>query len=152
MKKLVLSLLFVASTNIAFATESDPTSLGHAYFDAWVASQAPQATEQDLENYLALLADDVGHQHLPYAADDTRYESGKSDMRKGMMYYLGAHSHYAAELISVTEGFNVVVIKYATESAGTHPQTGQVIELNYDTIKVLEIEDGKVSVIRKYAD
>lgn len=50
-----------------------------------VATQAPEATTQDLENYLALLTDDVGHSHLPYVTDDSREPDGKQAMRKGII-------------------------------------------------------------------
>jgi hypothetical protein len=46
----------------------------------------------------------------------------------------------------------VVIIKYDTYSKGKHPQTGEVIEQSYDTVEVLELEAGKVSVIRKYSE
>ncbi len=152
MNKFFSIVLLLLVTHSVCGDEADLTGFGEQYFSAWVATQTPGATEQDVDNYLALLADDVGHQHLPYMTDDARYPSGKQNMREGMKYYLGAHTSYSASLLNVTTGYNVVVIKYSTESAGIHPQTEQTIELNYATIEVLEIEDGKVSVIRKYAE
>jgi hypothetical protein len=65
-----------------------------------------------------------GHQHLPYDSDDTRSPEGKNNMREGMSHYLGAHTEYTGELISDS----------------------------YRTLEVLEIENGKVSVIRKYSE
>ena len=55
---------------IGQSSNADP--FAHQYFNAWVASQAPNATEDDLNNYLALLTEDVGHQHLPYDPDSSR--------------------------------------------------------------------------------
>ena len=49
-------------------------------------------------------------------------------------------------------GFDVVVIKYNTYVKATHPQTGEVIEQSHDTVEVLELENGRVSVIRKYSE
>lgn len=66
-----------------------------------VASQAPDATTKELENYLALLVDDVGHSHLPSVTDDSREADGKKSMRKGMAFYLGALTEYQAELLDV---------------------------------------------------
>jgi len=37
-------------------------------------------------------------------------------------------------------------------STGIHPQTKALIELQYQTLEVLEIEGGKVAVIRKYEE
>jgi hypothetical protein len=63
-----------------------------------------------------------------------------------------AHTEYSGILISFTVGHDVVVIKYATSSKGIHPQTKQVTAHNYMTLEVLEIENGRVSVIRKYSE
>ena len=122
------------------------------YFNAWTASQAPSATKQDIENYLSLLADDIGHQHLPYDPDDTRTKDGKSSMRIGMNHYLGVHTKYQGTLVDVMLGHDVIVLQYDTEATGIHPQSKELITLNFRTTEVLEIENGKVSVIRKYSE
>lgn len=152
MSKFSLALAALAFTLPTHADDIDLAAFGQAYFSAWTATQAPDATAADLENYLSLLADDVGHQHLPYDPDDTRHPTGKTNMREGMTDYLGAHTAYTAELGTVTPGYDVVVITYSTASSGVHPQTGETIEQSYDTLEVLEIEDGKVAVIRKYSE
>jgi ketosteroid isomerase-like protein len=162
MKKIVLLLgiLFVfvsvsvSVSAVAHATadEFDANQFAHHYFNAWIATQSPQATKSDIQNYLSLLKDDVGHQHLPYDPDASRELSGKQNMFEGMLYYMGAHTDYAAVLLTVIIGYKVIVIKYSTQSAGKHPQTGQLIEQSYDTVEVLEFEDGKGAVIRKYSE
>lgn len=152
MRKFVLSLAALAYCLSAQAEITDLSEFGKSYFSAWAATQSPNATQSDLEHYLSFLADDVGHQHLPYASDDSRHPSGKADMRKGMLVYLGAHSEYSAQLHQVIPAHNAVVITYSTSSSGIHPQTKKEVKLNYDTMEVLEIEEGKVSVIRKYED
>ena len=73
-------------------------------------------------------------------------------MREGMNYYLGVHTEYEGKLVSDMTGDNVIVIKYETSVKGIHPQTEQTIVDNYLTLEVLEIENGKVSVIRKYSE
>ncbi|MDG1752686.1 MAG: hypothetical protein P8I03_13665 [Thalassotalea sp.] len=57
---------------------------------------------KDIEYYLSLLIDDIGHQHLPFDSDDSRNSDGKSLMRKGMNHYLGRHTEYKGTLVSVT--------------------------------------------------
>lgn len=153
--KLSLSILLVFISgvfNAAIAEEFDPEKFTKDYFNAWVATQSPTATKENIEHYLSFLSEDVGHQHLPYDPDDARNADGKINMRKGMSYYLGAHTEYSGRLIGNMNGDNVVVIKYETSSKGVHPQTKQVIAQNYLTLEVLEIENGKVSVIRKYSE
>ena len=58
------------------------------YFARWQATQQPGATAKDLQHYLALLHDDVGHQHLPYDPDASRHGDGKQSMLQGMNYTL----------------------------------------------------------------
>ena len=153
--KLFISIwlvLLIGTINAVNAEEFNPEKFAIDYFDAWTATQSPTATKENIEHYLSFLTEDVGHQHLPYDPDDSRSSDGKKSMRKGMNYYLGAHTEYSGKLISQTYGHNVVVIKYETSSKGIHPQTNQVVANNHLTLEVLEIENGKVSIIRKYSE
>ncbi len=148
---LLLAFVLIA-TPLVHAQEFDPDEFAAAYFEAWVATQSPEATEEDVEHYLSFLAEDVGHQHLPYDPDATRHPTGKQEMREGMTYYLGAHTEYQGTLLDHMYGHDVVIIKYESASKGVHPQTGQEMVQQFVTVEVLELEDGKVSVVRKYSD
>lgn len=153
--KLLLSICLMLITSTASAEKPETINsekFANDYYNAWTATQNPTATEADIELYLSFLTDDVGHQHLPYDSDDTRSPNGKENMREGMNYYLRAHTEYSGKLISYADGYDVIVIKYETTSKGVHPETKEVIAQNYLTLEVLEIEDGKVSVIRKYSE
>ena len=153
--KLIISICFVlifATISTANAEEFNSEKFANDYFGAWTATQSPAATKENIEHYLSFLTEDVGHQHLPYDPYDTRNSDGKENMREGMSYYLGAHTEYSGKLISNTIGHDVVVITYETSSKGIHPQTKEFITQNYLTLEVLEIENGKVSVIRKYSE
>ena len=74
MKKLVLALVsFIAIYHAQVAADSfDYDAFVKAYYQAQVATQQPDATQEDLEHYLSFLTDDVGNQHLPNAPDDSR--------------------------------------------------------------------------------
>lgn len=148
---MIICLCAFALSGLVEAGEINLEDFAKSYFKAWQASQSPNAAKKDLEHYLSFLADDVGHQHLPYDPDDSRSPVGKEQFRKGMTYYLGTHTSYSAKLDNVVTGHNVIVITYSTSSSGKHPQTGQVMNQSYDTMEVLEIENEKVSVIRKYS-
>ena len=148
----MLFTLFASLPALAEQDKFDAKAFVQNYFDVWSTTQAPEASADDIEAYLALLTDDVGHQHLPYDPESARDPEGKSKMRKGMTYYLGAHTEYRSSQNEVVVGFDVVVIKYNTYVKATHPQTGEVIEQSYDTVEVLELENDKVSVIRKYSE
>jgi len=155
MRKLILvcfSLLLVSGVSASeVETEIDLKKFAQKYFDAMVATQAPNATEKDLENYLKLLTDDVGHSHLPWVVDDSRLPDGKESMRKGMTFYLAAHTEYQAELLNLfTFNQSAIAIRYRHHAKGIHPQNKQPIEYTTVMMEVLEIENGKVAVIRKY--
>ena len=153
MKKLLYVMLsaFISLSASATETEIDLNAFAQQYFKAMVATQAPDATTQDLENYLALLTDDIGHSHLPYVTDDSRQPDGKQAMRKGMMFYLGAHTEHNAELLDVfTFNQSAIAIRYSNSAKGIHPQHKQAISYSQIMMEVLEMENGKVAVIRKY--
>lgn len=154
MKTLLLLVfaLILSVSSYASDSEFDVEEFANNYFKAWMATQSPEAKKSDIQNYLSLLKDDVGHQHLPYDPDAKRASTGKQNMLEGMLYYLATHTQYSASLTNVVGGHEVVIIKYSTQSTGKHPQTGQIIEQAYDTVEVLELEDGKVAIIRKYSE
>jgi len=149
--KLLISIWLVFTFSVINAEEFIPEKFAKDYFNAWTTTQSPTAKKKTIENYLSFLTEDVGHQHLPYDPDDTRSLDGKENMREGMNYYLGSHTEYNGNLISHTGGHGVVVIKYESSSKGIHPQTKQEITRDFLTLEVLEIENGKVSIIRKYS-
>jgi len=145
---LIFTFLFVSATT---ANEIDLKKFAQTYFDTMVATQAPDATKNDLESYFSLLTDDVGHSHLPWETDDSRLPDGKEAMRKGMTFYLGAHTEYSAELLDVfTFNNSAIAIRYRNTAKGIHPQSKQAIAYTQVMMEVLEIENGKVAVIRKY--
>ena len=151
MKSVLLSALIYLWSIHVFA-QTDLEELGRQYFKAWSATQSPNATEHDLDKYLSLPSSDVAHQHIPYDSGDSRMPVGKVRIREGMLYYLGAHVSYTAQLNHIIPAHNAVAISYTTTSKGIHPQTKELVELQYQTLEVLEIEDGKVAVIRKYEE
>ena len=98
-------ILFVVGTATSYGCQNisdkfDNEQFAQQYFTAWTATQSTNATKQDIENYLALLTDDIGHQHFPYDINDERSVDGKKNMRKGMNYYLATHAEYQAKLNS----------------------------------------------------
>lgn len=150
--KLLCIILILYVFNVqAEANRIDLKAFAQLYFDKMVATQSPDATKVDLENYLALLADDVGHTHLPWVTDDSRLPDGKQAMREGMTFYLGANTEYQAELLDVFI-FNdsAIAIRYKHHAKGIHPQTKQLNEYTKTMMEVLEMEGDKVGVIRKY--
>lgn len=152
MKRLFIwmaGLTFLSTSTLA--DDFDYDAFVKAYFDAQVMTQQPNATEKDLEHYLSFLTDDVGNQHFPNAPDDSREPDGKKMMRKGMGRYLGVHTEYKAELIDYQYGFNAVSIKHKFEAKGKRAD-GSEFSYSKIALDVLELENGKVSVIRRYSE
>lgn len=154
MQKRLISILFICVTFNVLSAEQESVDLkafANLYFDRFKATQSPDATKEDLENYLILLADDVGHTHLPWVTDDSRLPDGKQAMREGMTFYLGSHTEYTAELLDVfTFNDSALAIRYKHHAKGIHPQTKQMNEYTKTMMEVLEMEGDKVGVIRKY--
>lgn len=153
MYKLFVTCVLSLFSFLAVASDEaiDLDKLAQSYFSAMVASQAPDANQEALETYLTFLTDDVGHTHLPWFADDTRNPEGKARMREGMTFYLGAHTEYSATLLNTfTFNQSAIAIRYEHSAKGIHPESKQAIEYTEVIMEVLEIEDGKVAVIRKY--
>ena len=148
----ILISFFIAPIVLADSND-ELNELAIQYFEAKVATQQPDATAEDLEAYLALLTDDVGYEHKPYRVLEEgreKTENGKELMRAGMTYYLGGNEKYTAELINVAIGHNAIAIQYS----GTHEYRrggeGPIIKELYSVMEVLEIVDGKISIIREY--
>lgn len=152
MKKLFISLAGLTFlTTSALADDFDYDAFVKAYFDAQVMTQQPNATKEDLEHYLSFLTDDIGNQHFPNAPDDSREPDGKDMMRKGMSRYLGVHTEYQAEIIDYQYGFNAVSIKHKFSAKGKRSD-GSEFSYSKIALDVLELENGKVSVIRRYSE
>ena len=143
------SILIGFSLQIS-AEEFDPQQFALDYFNAWAATQSPDATMADLEHYLSFLVEDVGHEHIPHDIDDTRHPDGKQTMKEGMTYYLGKHIEYHAKLIGITYGLDAVAIQFDVSKSATRGPDETITSMTYNSLVVLEIEAGKVSVIRKY--
>lgn len=155
MKKIIYGCFAMFLSSSAFTYETNetnfnPESFANTYFSAWTASQAPNATKEDLENYLVLLTDDVGHQHIPYDLEDSRTPDGKQKMREGMTDYLGRHIEYKSQLLGFTYGLNAISIQFNVTLKAKRGPDSPVETMSYNAMEVLEIEDGKVSMIRKY--
>lgn len=138
-------------SNATIASTIDLEEFAHEYFEKFNKTQAPSASKQDVEVYLNLLVDNVGHSHLPWVVDDARLPDGKENMREGMLFYLGAHREYKGDLLNVfTFNDSAIAIRYKKTVKGKHPQSGQDIAYTRVFMEVLEMEGNKVAVIRKY--
>jgi ketosteroid isomerase-like protein len=146
---LTILISLISTATLASSDEFDYDSFVKKYHQAMTNTQTPNASKEDLEHYLSLLTDDVGNQHFPNAPDDSREPDGKELMRKGMTRYLGVHTEYNAKIIEYIVGYNSVVLKHTFAAKGLRSD-GSEFSYSKEVLDVLELENGKVSVIRRY--
>ena len=76
MKRLLLA--FTLTFTISLSTHAaELEKFAQRYFNVMTATQAPNATKADLERYFDLLVDDIGHSHLPWQTDDSKWKMVK---------------------------------------------------------------------------
>ena len=146
---LTILISFISTATLASSDEFDYDSFVKKYHQAMTNTQTPNSSKEDLEHYLSLLTDDVGNQHFPNAPDDSREPDGKELMRKGMTRYLGVHTEYNAKIIEYIVGYNSVALKHTFVAKGLRSD-GSEFSYSKEVLDVLELENGKVSVIRRY--
>ena len=146
---LVILATVVSTTVLANEEKFDYDKFVKQYHQAMVNTQKPNASKKDLEHYLSFLTDDVGNQHFPNSPDDSREPNGKKSMREGMSRYLGVHTGYEANIIEYIVGFNSVALKHKFSAKGLRSD-GSEFSYSKVVLDVIELENGKVSVIRRY--
>ncbi len=156
MKKLILLTAFsIISILTSYAQENkfNPKEFALNYFNALNKTQAPNSSKKDLEAYLDLLTDDAALQHLPFDTTDVREPNGKDGIRKGMEYWRGKVNNrsYKAKLLEINYEHNVVIIKFQATYTVEDKKTKKIIRSGVrNNLEVLEIENGKISIIRRY--
>ncbi len=145
----ILLVVLVAAPCATWA-EQDLDRFARDYFAARAATQAPNASPETLERYLAMLSEDVGYEHKPYSTLG-EVAGGKSRMRAGMTHYLGRNHAYQATLINVATGHNAVAIQYQVQWSGRRGGEGPLISRTYMAMDVLEVDQGKVTLIREFS-
>jgi hypothetical protein len=153
MNKFILAVIvlvtFLSITAFGHEDILDYDKFVKEYYDAQVKTQQPNASTADLEHYLSFLTEDVGNQHFPNAPDDSRAADGKKLMREGMTRYLGVHTEYKGKIIEYIVGYNSVALKHTFSAKGLRSD-GSEFSYSKEVLDVLELENGKVSVIRRY--
>ena len=138
-RPLVVVSLLCACCHVV-AEQQSLERFAHQYFEAWVATQQPEANEQDLEAYLALLSDHVAYEHKPYRLlEEGASAGGKGRMRAGMTHYLGASEAYEATLASVVAGPGVIAIQYQGVHVFRSGGEGPMLREEFVAVDVLEM-------------
>ncbi len=119
-----------------------------AFIQAKNARQQSNTTEDDIDHFISLLADDFVDEHIKYKVVVT----DKDELRKGMVAKMQDEIFYSR--ISIDEmmvGSNVVFLKY-TESAKVKPtHLDRVVEYTSTHLLSLEFnEEGLINHIRRH--
>jgi hypothetical protein len=143
-------LVFCSSVVKADTTNLAYLNLANEYAQAWFKTQMSSATKADLEHYLTFLTDDVAYQHLPYDKTDVREVGGKDVLRKGMAQWLASNIDYKVTINSINFSNNLITINYDSATTIIDSKTKEKRVMNRHVIDSLEIDNMKISVIRKY--
>lgn len=153
MKKMIAFVLLVLASTGVYGEEVDLDNFARQYFSAFVDFQLPEANSDVLDKYLDYLAVDVGHTHMPFRKDDTKYADGRDRYRKDLLSMMGKNKKLKAKLLEVRV-FNTTAVALRFELSATYVDTDKDIVSPWSFVltDILEIEDGKVSMIRRYHD
>ncbi len=150
--KVILFSCMIICSGIANAdsTNIDYLDFANVYAKAWFKTQSSTASKEDLEHYLSLLTDDVAYQYLPYDKTDERENGGKEVLRKGMTQWLASSENYKATINSINFSNNLITINYDSETTIIDSKTKERRVIHRHVIDSLEVDNMKISVIRKY--
>jgi hypothetical protein len=148
----IILCILISSIGVvkADSTNIEYVNLANNYAQAWFKTQMSTATKSDVEYYLSFLTDDVAYQHLPYDKTDEREEGGKAVLRQGMTQWLASNIDYKASINSINFSHNLITINYNSSTTIIDSKTKKKRVINRHVIDSLEIDNNKVSVIRKY--
>ncbi|KZN44553.1 hypothetical protein [Pseudoalteromonas luteoviolacea] len=129
-------------------TPNDMVKKAHAFVAAKNARQQPATTVQDIDNFIALLADEFVDEHVRYNFTYT----DKVKLRKDMVAKLKDKVvHSKIDILDIMTGANVVFIKM-TESGKVKPAHLDN-EVEYKKTNVVSLEfnsDGLIKHIRRH--
>ena len=152
MHKAILFFLIAVNASPAHAqgnfTDEQLERMAIAFIDAKNSRQQPDSDADDIEQFLALLADEFVDEHIRFEVTVT----DKDELRAGMLRKLEDEVIYSRiEIDQVTTGRNVVFVKYV-ESAQVRPShSGNVIEYSSTNIVSLEFNgQGLIKHIRRH--
>ncbi len=67
-----------------------------------------------------------------------------------MSRWTGNNTSYKATLIEINYGYNVIIIKYKAIATSVDKKTQKERSIIRNNVEVLELDNGMVSIIRKY--
>ncbi|AOT10913.1 hypothetical protein [Pseudoalteromonas luteoviolacea] len=152
MHKYLLILVAIALPNIAFSqaalTHDDIIAKANAFVSAKNARQQPTSTVKDIDNFMALLADEFVDEHVKYSFTYT----DKAKLRQDMLAKLKDKVvHSKIDILDILVGHNVVFIKMRESGKVKPAHLDSEIEYNKTNIVSLEFNNkGLIKHIRRH--
>lgn len=152
MKILLLVAILFCISSPAFPSSKLSEDLlkqkAEAFIHSKNARQQPDSSEEDIDNFISLFADDFIDEHIKFNVIVTE----KSELRKGMVAKLADEIYFCeVKIEQMMFGSNVVFIKY-TEHAKVKPShLNKVIEYTSSNIVSLEFDElGLIKHLRRH--
>ena len=152
MNKAFLLIALAICFSIAYAqshfSEDQLEQKAVAFIEAKNAWQQPDSDIEDIERFLALLADEFIDEHIKFGVTVT----DKTELRNGMAQKLEDEVFYSRiQIDQMMIGNNVVFVKY-TEGARVKPQhMDEIVEYSSTNTVSLEFdESGLITRIRRH--
>lgn len=139
-----LVLMTVCAKSHAGINKHNLTEITKKYLTAKTAVQQKNSTKADIEHMLSFMKDDIQTEHKPHKTLQCENDGkGKEGFREGLSYYLGKYTSTKLTIDSVTEGKNMVAVKF-TEVI-KYMRDGKMITDKSANFFVLEFTDNLIS-------
>lgn len=142
-----LAMLVCSSVNAQ--TSPNLSDIAKRYMAAKNAVQQKDSTKQDIENMVAFMRDDIQTEHKPYKLLECKNDGdGKEGFRRGLSYYLGKYESSKTEILDITEGQNMVAVKFLETIE--FEKDGKIVSDTSKQLFILEFKDGLISQELRY--
>ncbi len=129
-------------------TDAELEIMATTFIEAKNARQQPDTTVEDVDRFIALLADDFVDEHVKFNVT----VSDKNELRDGMIAKMNDEIFYSEiDIDEIMTGGNVAIVKY-TERARVKPaHLDRIVEYTSTHIVTLEFDsDGLIRHIRRH--
>ncbi|MFK7886558.1 MAG: hypothetical protein AB8G16_06780 [Gammaproteobacteria bacterium] len=142
----ILSVIVIATLPTSARAEPSVEFVS-AFFSAYENARQPDAKMDDIETFLAFLADDLTDHHIAYS----RTFQGKDHLRTGIQRKSQSMVSLSQDIESVVVGTSTVVA--VVNEASQYHKDDKLKQFQGRTIYVLVFDDtGLIKEIRRYLD
>lgn len=145
---IIVGLALMLSVCLPIRAQAEPSLLFlNAFVTASEQARQPDATQDEVEAYLAFMADDLVDHHIAYA----RSFHGKAHLRGGIKQKAMSMVSISQSIESIVLGSSTAIVVVTEDSE--YYKDEKLKRFQGRTILVLEFdEDGLISQMRRYLD